>query len=72
VNVLPQMPSGFLRAAVGAFRAVAAPRAQFPNLEIIEIRPSAVLGSVRDALIWSEENALRWIAQGERDAEKFR
>jgi NTE family protein len=70
VNVLPQMPSRFLRATVGAFRAVAAPRARFPDLEVIEIRPPGPLGSVHDALTWSEENVLRWIAQGERDAER--
>jgi NTE family protein len=68
VNALPLMPSRFLRATVGAFRALAAPRARFPGLEVIEIRPSASLGSVHDVTTWSEENVLRWIAQGERDA----
>jgi NTE family protein len=68
VNALPQMPSRFLRATVGAFRAVAAPRARFPDLEVIEIRPRGPLGSVRDAISWRKDNVLRWIAQGERDA----
>lgn len=68
VNVLAQMPSRILRATVGAFRALAAPRAQFPGLKVIEIRPPGPLGSVHDALTWNEENVLRWIAQGERDA----
>ena len=68
VNALPQMPSRFLRATVGAFRAVAAPRARFPHLAVIEIRPLAPLGSVRDAIVWNKENVLRWIAQGEQDA----
>jgi len=72
VNVLPQMPSRFLRATVGAFRALAAPRARFPGLEVIEIRAPGPLGSVYDALTWNEGNVLRWIAQGERDAEKVR
>jgi len=68
VNALPMMPSRFLRATVGAFRAVAAPRARLPELEVIEVRPAAPLGSVRDALFWKEENVRRWIGQGERDA----
>ena len=68
VNALPMMPSRFLRATVGAFRAVAAPRDHFPKLEVIEIRPPGPLGTVRDALFWKEENARRWIAQGEKDA----
>ena len=68
INALPLMPSRFLRATVGTFRALAAPKTRFPNLEVIEIRPSGPLGSVRDALYWKEENVRRWIAQGERDA----
>jgi len=72
VNALPQMPSRFLRATVGAFRAVAAPRAPSQNIDVIEIRPPAPLGSVHDAITWNERNVLRWIAQGECDAEKVR
>jgi len=68
INALPTMPSRFLRATVGAFRAMAAPPARLPNLEVIEIRPPGPLGSVRDAINWKEENVRRWIAQGERDA----
>lgn len=68
VNALPMMPSRFLRATVGAFRALAAPRAHFPNLDVVEICPAAPLGSVHDALFWREENVRRWIAQGEREA----
>jgi len=68
VDVLQFMPSLLLRASVGAFRAVAAPKVSFPNLEITWIRPSEPLGKVRDALFWNEENVRRWIALGERDA----
>jgi predicted acylesterase/phospholipase RssA len=68
INVLPTMPSRFLNATVGAFRALAAPRAQFPGVAAMEIRPSGPLGRVRDAVAWNAENARRWIAQGERDA----
>jgi NTE family protein len=68
INALAFMPSLLLRATVGAFRAVAAPKMQFPNLEVTTIRPRDVLGTVHDALFWNEDNARRWIAQGERDA----
>jgi NTE family protein len=68
INALEFMPSLFLRASVGAFRAVAAPKVSFPNLEVTWIRPSEPLGRVRDAVFWKEENVRRWIALGERDA----
>jgi NTE family protein len=68
INALAFMPSLLLRATVGAFRAVAAPKMRFPNMEVTLIRPSGTLGTVHDALFWKEENARRWIAQGERDA----
>jgi NTE family protein len=68
INALEFMPSVLLRAAVGAVRAVAAPKVSFPNLEVRWIRPSEPLGKVRDAIFWKEENVRRWIALGERDA----
>lgn len=71
INVLPEMPSRVVRAAVTAFRAVAAPRVQIPNLEVIEIRPSEPLGTIHDAIFWNAENVRRWIALGERDAAAF-
>jgi NTE family protein len=68
INVLESMPSVFLRTVVGAFRAVAAPKANFPDMKIQWLRPSKPLGSVTDAIRWKKENATRWIAQGEQDA----
>jgi predicted acylesterase/phospholipase RssA len=68
VNALPMMPSRLLRATVGTFRSLAAPPAQFPNLEVVEIRPPGPLGTVHDAIFWKLDNVRRWIAQGERDA----
>jgi NTE family protein len=68
INVLPYMPSRFLRATVGAFRALVAPPAIFPGVEVIKIFPARPLGTVREAVSWKEENARKWIAQGERDA----
>ncbi len=68
INALEFMPSVLLRATVGAFRAVAAPKVSFPNLDVTWIRPSEPLGTVCDAVRWKEENVRRWIVLGERDA----
>jgi NTE family protein len=67
INALDIMPSLLLRAGVSALRAVAAPKASFPGLEVTWIRPSEPLGSLRDAVSWKLENARRWVALGERD-----
>jgi len=68
INALQFMPSVMLRAAVGTFRAVMAPKVDLSRIEVTWIRPTAPLGTVRDALFWKEENARRWIELGERDA----
>jgi len=68
INAMEFVAPVLLRAGVGAFRAMVAPRVSFPNLEVTWIRPSEPLGTVRDAVRWKEENARRWIALGERDA----
>jgi NTE family protein len=36
-------------------------------LEVIRIEPSEPLGSLRDALVWSEPTIARWLTLGERD-----
>ena len=38
------------------------------SLEVVSIEPSARLGSLGDAVVWSAENIRRWIELGERDA----
>jgi NTE family protein len=68
INALPMMPSRLMGAGVWALRKLAAPRAHFPSLQVIEIRPAGPLGTVNEAVHWTEENARKWIAQGERDA----
>ena len=68
INVLEFMPSLWLRTVVGAFRAVAAPKVSFPNLDVKWIRPSEPLGPVHDAVFWNEAQVRRWVAMGERDA----
>ena len=40
------------------------------RMEAQVIEPSERLGSLRDAVVWSEKNIRRWIALGERDANR--
>jgi NTE family protein len=71
VNALPQLPSRVVRAAVGAFRAVAPPTAPPPaGAEIRIIAPSRTLGTLRHAMFWNEAAIRRAIELGEADAEK--
>ena len=53
-----------------ALRAVVRPRLPSPRLRVTRIEPSEPLGSLRDALVWSPANIERWIALGERDANR--
>ena len=39
-------------------------------LKVIRLQPSERLGSLRDAVVWSRANVERWIALGERDANR--
>jgi NTE family protein len=39
-------------------------------LQVIRLEPSERLGSLRDAVVWSRANVERWIALGERDANR--
>jgi len=68
VNALPRMPSATLRTAVRLVRAVGPAPARFPGLDVIEIRPAAPLGALRDSIVWKEANIRRWIGQGQEDA----
>jgi NTE family protein len=70
VNALPLMPSRPLRGVVRMVRWLAEKPAATPSLEVVVIRPSAPLGSIRDALTWSPDRVRQWIQQGEDDAAK--
>lgn len=69
VNALPLMPSRLLRAAVRVVRRFGQKPAKVAGLDLVPISPDAPLGSIRDAVAWSAENARRWIQQGEDDAQ---
>jgi len=74
INCLAKMPSAVVRGVVKSFRRVARWR-QPPapaGVEVIQIEPSEDLGSARAAMVWSRENAERWIALGARDGERLK
>jgi hypothetical protein len=63
LNVLNTPVFRLLRKTMWAPRASAA-------LKVIRLEPSERLGSLRDAVVWSAANVERWIALGERDANR--
>jgi NTE family protein len=63
LNVLNGLPWRVLRKFMRG-RSPATP------LETTCLEPSTPLGSVRDAVVWSERNIRRWIALGEHDAKR--
>lgn len=63
LNVLTAPIFRLLRKTMGA------PNAS-PFLRVVRLEPSEPLGSLRDAVVWSAANIARWIALGERDAER--
>jgi hypothetical protein len=40
-------------------------------VQVVTIEPQGVLGSVREALVWKQENIERWIALGEETAKNI-
>jgi len=74
INCLAKMPSALVRGVVKSFRRVAPWRPpRLPSgVELIQIEPSADLGSAKSALLWSRGNVERWIDLGARDGEQLR
>jgi len=68
VNALPRMPSLALEAALRVFHFLGRRPPKISGIEILEISPPASLGTVRDSLVWREDNIRQWIRQGEEDA----
>ncbi len=62
-------PGWVVKILAGAIRGISPFRSTPPpELEVIRVAPTAPLGSTRDALLWTRENAEKWIRAGERDA----
>ena len=70
VQALPEIPSAVLKPFIKGFRGVFGHHPALPaGVDLVTIEPAQTLGSVRDALVWKEENIRRWIEQG-REAAK--
>jgi NTE family protein len=69
VNALPLPPNRLIHHFFKLLRAVtpALPKMS-QSIEVIQIAPSGSLGSAKDALYWTRENATRWIDQGRAHA----
>lgn len=71
MNVLPQVPSKALAPLVKGFRCVFGYRPALPpDVELTTLLPESTLGSMKDALVWDQNNVDRWIEEGARAAER--
>jgi NTE family protein len=69
VNVLKNRPL-IVRAVAGAARAYSRYREESRDqIQVVEISPSEWLGSPRESMYWSRDNAARWISLGKRDTD---
>lgn len=69
VNAMTSLPGLLPNLFVDVVRRISHFRAQPPeNVEVIRVAPSGRLGTGRDMLYWTRENAVRWIELGRRDA----
>ncbi len=71
LNALPETPGWWLKPIVKGFRALAgfrAPRSSSAEVHILS--PARLLGGPVDVISWNKQNVLRWLEQGEADAEK--
>ena len=69
VNAMTPLPGLLPNLFVDCVRRISRFKPEPPGqLEIVRIGPPAVMGSGRDMLCWTRENAERWIEMGRRDA----
>jgi NTE family protein len=72
LHALPEIPSAVMKPFVSGFRRAFGHNPPVPaGIEVRMLEPSVRLGSMRDALVWSERNADRWIEQGFADAQNI-
>ena len=72
VHALPEIPSSVLKPFVKGFRRVFGHHPPLPSgVQMMIIKPDRPLGSIRDALIWKQDNIERWIALGEETAKNI-
>ncbi len=72
INVLPRLPGSWLRAWIWFLRSLAPDYPSLPpSVDLILLEPKTPLGPMRDAFLWNEANARKWLEQGRRDAEEL-
>jgi NTE family protein len=72
IHALPEVPSSVLKPFVKGFRRVFGHHPALPEgVRLVTIEPEGPLGSIRDALIWKQENVERWIEQGRKAAKNI-
>jgi NTE family protein len=71
VDALPFMPSRAIRAGARLARCFGSPPQPPAQLEITRITRNQGLGTLRDAVCWSRENARRWIDMGQEDGARL-
>lgn len=70
LDALPLMPSRLVRGFVKAVRAAAPDRRNGRPAALLRLAPDMPLGSARDALLWKEQRARSWFAQGARETRR--
>ncbi len=68
VNLLPTVPFWGGNLAKRILRRCSRHSSPPPPPSLLLIQPRLPLGNVRDFLVWSQPNAIRWITQGRADA----
>ncbi|HEX5229846.1 MAG TPA: patatin-like phospholipase family protein [Bryobacteraceae bacterium] len=69
IDVLPSLPSHIGRPLVKAMRMLSPFRPNVPpELEVVRLGPSNLLGTSLDTIYWTRANAEAWIRAGEQDA----
>jgi NTE family protein len=70
IDSLPDVGKWWLRAGARIVRLLRPARRCAAEVRLTIISPSEHMGNVSDAVFWKRENIERWIALGERDAER--
>lgn len=72
IDVLPRLPGSLLRAWIWFLRGLAREYPQpYSGTRIRILAPREPLGTMREAVFYTEANARKWLEQGRREAREF-